>query len=204
MTLATAMGTAVLKSPRIDILDQVEKYNKAARSRSLLVEERAVLTTLRQLKKGKKVIDLYRVFKQVASDHIGRPKLALANAAWKWCHYRRERNMVTFRGDSNFGYGRSGLVNEFKVPPAFMAGPVPDVGKQITGRAVVPMIPANLLPASPLREFHILFEAEWQDVPVDPILLQNIKGTNNLFVVLAHWNLTETERSVLAGRFDQR
>lgn len=204
MTLEVAMKSAVIATPWREAKEQVEKYNQVARTRSLLTEERAVLTTLRQLKKGKKVIDLYRVFKTVASDAAGRPKLALANASWKWCHYRRERNSVKFRGDNSFFSGNVGLTREYKVPPAFMAGPVPEFEKQITGRAVVPMIPANLMPTSPLKEFHILFEAEWQDVPVDPILLQNIKGTNNLFVVLAHWNLTETERSVLAGRFDVR
>lgn len=199
--LAQAMKSAVLSTPSYDAREQVEKYNDAARVRSLTVEERASLTTLRQLKKGRKVIDLYRVFKQVASDEKGRPKLALANASWKWCHYWRDRDAAHFHAP-NYSWDKS-LIRHYKVPATFMAGPVPAAGQpRINGRAVVPTIPPNLVPLAPLKEFHILFEAEWEDVPTDPILLKNIKGTNNLFVVLAHWDLTETERSVLAGRFD--
>lgn len=68
-------------------------------------------------------------------------------------------------------------------------------------RAMVPNVPPGLRPAHHLRNYRVLFEAEWaQDPrpPVDPALIKRISG--DLYAVVAVWNLTELERAVLAGR----
>lgn len=199
--LIDVMKTSVLSTEYEAAKKLVDEYNATAKFRSLLPEGKACLTTARQLKKGRRVIDLYRVFKTVSSDAKGRPALALANASWKWCYYRRERDLAKFHAE-NQSYSKT-LKNCYRVPGTMMAGPVPiSMQPAITGKAVVPTIPPNLRPEGPLDQYHILFEASWEDVPTDPILLKNIPGTNNLFVVLAHWDLTEIERAVLAGRFN--
>lgn len=67
-------------------------------------------------------------------------------------------------------------------------------------RAIVPTIPPSLRPDHALRNYHILFEAEWgidPQPPVDPALLKHVGG--DLYAVLAAWDLTPIERAVLAG-----
>lgn len=70
-------------------------------------------------------------------------------------------------------------------------------------RAMVPLVPPALRPKAHLRNYHVLWEAEWEyreppRPPGDPALLKRLSG--DLFIVLAVWDLTELERAVLAGR----
>lgn len=65
--------------------------------------------------------------------------------------------------------------------------------------AVLPTIPPRLRPGSALRNYFILWEAEWtRRAPVDPMLLRRI--TRDCFAVVAHWYLTDVERAVLESR----
>lgn len=77
------------------------------------------------------------------------------------------------------------------------------------GYALVPMVPPHALNAcggrSRLRDHLVLWEIEgWADRPIqavpdrDPYLLRPIHG--DLCAVVAEWDLTELERSVMAGR----
>ena len=65
--------------------------------------------------------------------------------------------------------------------------------------AQTPIIPMRLMPEYNLMNYFILWEVEkWTkfDMPKpDPLLLKRI--TENLFVVLASWDLTELERMVI-------
>lgn len=67
--------------------------------------------------------------------------------------------------------------------------------------AVVPQAPLHLRPKqADMRKYHILWEAEWSPTPPrDPMLLRRI-GMADLWVVVAHWDLTEVERAALATR----
>ena len=65
-------------------------------------------------------------------------------------------------------------------------------------RAIVPQVPAPLRPNSHLRNYHILWEAEWDGVPTDPALLKHLGG--DLYALLAVWDLSPLERAVLAGQ----
>ncbi len=57
------------------------------------------------------------------------------------------------------------------------------------------MIPPGLMPGGSLSRFHILWEAEREEIPRDPMLLRHLgKGR---YVVLATWDLTDLERAVL-------
>lgn len=63
---------------------------------------------------------------------------------------------------------------------------------------MVPHIPPALRPARKLENYHILWEADWQqDPPRDPMLLKRLAGT--FYAVLAVWDLTDLERAVLNG-----
>lgn len=68
--------------------------------------------------------------------------------------------------------------------------------------ALIPPVPPLLRPKHHLRNYHVLFEADWQRAPGpppgDPALLKHVGG--DLYAVLAVWDLTEVERAVLSGR----
>jgi hypothetical protein len=59
----------------------------------------------------------------------------------------------------------------------------------------VPLIPPRLRPAGDLSNYHILWEANWQAPPTDPLLLRHLSGP--LYAVLACWDLTPIERAVM-------
>lgn len=69
-------------------------------------------------------------------------------------------------------------------------------------RAIVPLIPPGLRPVGDLKNYHVVFEADWAKVappaPRDPALLKHIGG--DLYAVLAVWDLTDLERAVLSRR----
>ncbi len=65
----------------------------------------------------------------------------------------------------------------------------------------VPIIPAQLIPDGNLKDSYILWEVErWEDLPQkdDPLLLKRI--TENLFVILSAWEVTDLEQSIISGR----
>lgn len=68
--------------------------------------------------------------------------------------------------------------------------------------ALTPNIPPPLRPRTALRNWFVLWEAEWKVAPGpppgDPALLKHIGG--DLFAVHAVWDLTPLEQAVLAGR----
>ena len=61
-------------------------------------------------------------------------------------------------------------------------------------------MPVDIRPKRGIENYHVLFEAIWQPVPpVDPMLVRRL-GEADLWVVVAAWDLTEVERTVLASR----
>jgi hypothetical protein len=66
-------------------------------------------------------------------------------------------------------------------------------------KALIPAIPAHLRPADDLANYHILWEAKWEPTaPVDPLLLKRL--TDNIYVILAQWDLTPIEQAILEDR----
>ena len=64
----------------------------------------------------------------------------------------------------------------------------------------MPLVPIDLRPKRGLANYHILWEAIWQNVPpVDPLLLRRV-GPGDLWIVVAAWDLTEVEQAALAAR----
>jgi hypothetical protein len=64
-----------------------------------------------------------------------------------------------------------------------------------SGKARLPRIPPQHRPARNLSAYHLLWEADWTAIPRDPYLLKRIG--KDAWVVLAVWDLTNVEMSVL-------
>lgn len=141
---------------------------------------------------GKSVIDLHGVLKNAGVDARYRPKFAVARADWEWAHFRSDGDSWAFQKErwlSSSRYTRQYI----KVPKAVL--PIPRSGVDVSCKAQVPMVPPMYKPRGSLGNYHILWEADWEDVPVDPILLRHLSGA--LYAVLATWDLTELERAVM-------
>jgi hypothetical protein len=198
--------------PATEARAKLDQYREALAGREATDEDRGIMIGYRALAAGKSLLDLHGVFRACPTNAKGQPALAVARAHWRRC-------VASLRGDGSAtfwqdwpGRGRGGRTawhRLVKLP----RGTLPDTlrpthrGERIEWatrelRAVVPLIPANLRPSAGLNRYVILWEADWEEVPVDPMLLRHAHGS--LYVVLAAWDLTSLERAVLAGRLTER
>ncbi len=179
-------------------------------------EDEIMKDVYRSFANGQRILNVSDVLRRAPlTDKERLPTLAIARADWTVCHFEVGWQSVVFADgpwtsrSSNSGtytpktirFGHDGW-NPQLVSTGARNQLAQNLGRQLTrsAKAMVPSIPVHLRPADNLSNYHILWEAEWQPVPpVDPILLKHIAG--DMFVVVAQWDLTEIERSVLAGRF---
>ena len=162
-------------------------YRRAVRERHN-AEDHAIMQGYRALSQGKQIINLLDVMKAAGAHESGLPKLAIARADYTHCSVRTWRSGMLTMGDLS-ARGSGKIIN-------FPADTMPPrEGFTETARSVVPNIPPALRPAAHLRNYHILFEADWKRVPGDPALLKHAGGW--LYIVLAVWDLTPLEQAVL-------
>lgn len=158
-----------------------------------------VKAAYQNLSVGKTVI---RAIQSVATggvDELGLPKLALARADAKNVHL------------SMYGNGSAQMTTAKRARAAsrnriahqtfdFPAGTFPNAAHWKNAESIVPRVPVHLRPNHAMENYYILFEAEWRKaVPIDPLLLRRI-GKADLWVVLAHWDLTSVEAAALSTR----
>jgi hypothetical protein len=143
----------------------------------------------RQIARGKKVIMAFESIRQAGLDDQGRPKLAIIRADAQWAYLRKDRERVSFQMDS---WPRGNATKRtISVPWKGMEW------ASTSAKARVPLVPVHLRPKTNLSNYHILWEADWEHAPVDPMLLRRYGG--DLWLVLAAWDLTAVERAVLSG-----
>lgn len=210
------MDLATIEMPIDEAQQAFEEYRAAVRERHN-EEDEQIMRGYRVLAKGKQVLNLPKTLKAGGTDTITVskrwsrnetidvtvPRLAIARASRTtvWT------NGIDHRGSCRMQTKREPHVNNMFDVMRFADGTF-DAGSadETTWnspriRAVVPNVPPRLRPRAGLGNFHVLFEAEWgldPEPPVDPALLRHIGG--ELYAVIAVWDLTELERSVLAGR----
>lgn len=175
-------------------------YRASAADRGT-AEDDQIMRGYRLLARGKALLNLPQSMTTAGVDERGLPRLAIARADARWC-------FVTIQPDGSAEFGSDehpwrlrgraqGRLTSLPVNtlPQFRW----DERKAVRAQALVPLVPLPLRPKGMLTGYHILWEAEWQQVvPRDPYLLRHIGG--DLYAVVAAWDLTELERSVLAGR----
>jgi hypothetical protein len=194
------------------------EYRNAVRERHT-EEDAQIMRGYRELANGRQLISLTETIRAGGTvDKVVRlrggderttvlPALAVCRADLEWVWLQ----MQSHNGDVVFlpSVGYQGRRDRFRIPD--LRPEAKRLGNsdaewrwsRSAWRAMVPNIPPGLRPTTHLRNFHILWEAEWAlytppRPPGDPALLKRIGG--DLFAVLAVWDLTPLEQLVLAGR----
>lgn len=144
----------------------------------------------KRLAQGKTVIRALESIRAAGVNEEGYPRLAIARADETdiGCRLAPNRTEWTFEP----GYpirSRSRVITVTDVPGA-------KDYKHI--RSNVPLVPVHLRPKRGLQNYHILFEADWREYPIDPYLLRRFGG--DAWLVVAAWDLTPVERAVMANR----
>lgn len=195
------MNVPLIEVSKKEAVEKLLKYKSLTQKQKTAEDER--LRSLYQaVSKGARVINVANAFKVSGLNELGQPKLALARADQKtiWFHPRQTfdgwRNAGGCGGFSPYQWWHSThTALNYALPLNTFDN------EKLTSRALkssVPHIPPKIRPTILLNNFHILFEVEkWFEYPVDPYLLRRIYG--HLFIVVAEWELTELEASLLSS-----
>ena len=205
-----------IQMPKEKAKEEWKAYNKIIKTRhDKYLEE--MKNCMYQLSQGKALIDIYKVMEKAGLNKNYQPKLAIARADWKEAFFnKKDSGRGFFAGRSYDWYVKSDGDIDLQ-PETFTHWPrlkqdITLVDKRVVKaeqwgiqtpkiKTKVPIIPPQLMPDGELKNYYILWEAErWEDLPKkdDPLLLKRI--TENLFVILAAWDVTDLEQSIISGR----
>ncbi len=142
----------------------------------------------RQIAKGNTVISVHDAIRRGGVDELGRPRLAIMRAD------QTRVECSAFWDESVI------FTNEHNSRAAEWHFEIKWPGRPVKARsrlaALLPRIPPqHRPPGGDLGKYHILWEADWSSIPRDPYLLKRIG--KDAWVVLAAWDLTDVELSVL-------
>jgi len=167
-----------------------------------------------QLKSGRKVIDIYEVFRRSGFNKKYEPRIAIAQADCSQIRCRMKNNgdfceVAFMKSFGRYEYTKITDITIASQLEIFTKMPNEFTDKDWRGQfngsekdlmAIVPKIPASIRPIGNLNRYYILWEIrKWKPIPPkDPYLLRRI--TRNMFVIVAGWELTELERAVMKGR----
>jgi hypothetical protein len=161
-------------------------------------EDRAIERAYREIASGRVLIRALDSIKAAGLDDQGRPKLAIVRA-----DHKRVRLSIGPSSDATFQPMAFTKGNYWRADwrmTSHHAIAVPGLlhSQYLNAEAVVPLIPVHLRPQTAIAAYHILWEADWEAVPTDPMLLRRLGG--DLWIVVAAWDLSEVERAVMASR----
>jgi len=202
------MDLTTIEMPKEEAQAKFEEYRASVKQRHDR-EDEMIMRGYKALAKGQQIIDLSATIRAGGGTRIPSrwhrgsdawvPRLGVMRGDQKWCHVCTSSNgRVCFHHEGN---PKSNETRYFiQLPEGTLPQEEGTTSCRWEARAMVPPVPPALRPADQIGNYHVLFEAEWQRVaPKDPALLKHLGG--DLYVVLAIWNLTDLERTVLAGRF---
>lgn len=158
------------------------------------------------MRHGRAIIDVRQAIRDTGFDDEGWPHLAIVRADFRQCTCGQNRNGKLF-----FSGRRSLVSGQYRQPYPRPEDVVfsemkdyPNVRGYTEARTSAPLIPPSLLPEDGVENYYLLWEAEeWTvsripRIPRDPMLLSRVNDT--IFGVLATWEMTDLERTVIAGR----
>ena len=199
---------AKIKMPKEQAKEEWKKYVELLKTR-----KEKYLETMKkahyEMKQGRELIDFYKIMKESGLNEVDEPKLAISRADINEVIFRK-RDSGTGNFEMEEGWNRGGWKtnvelpqNTFKIHWKRKTNNGVELQWGIDKERIktkVPIIPAELVPDGDLKNYYILWEPlEWQELPEtkDPILLKRI--SQNLFVILGSWDLTELEQSIIRG-----
>lgn len=189
------MPVATLQTHSYDARREYAKYLRAVREGNRDHDVLALKNAYRELARSETVIDINQAMHIGGLNVDGRPVFAICRAHFSWCAYftNHSENAGSFVGQtertSQWHRGRNRRV---RLASGVFAG------TQKSGIAQVPSVPIDIRPRN-LSRYHVLWEAEWRPLPpVDPYLLRHLGGP--FYLVVAQWDLTELERSILRAK----
>lgn len=210
-----------IQMPKDKAKEEWRKYNELIKKRhDKYLDE--MKKCMYQLSQGKALIDIYKVMEKAGVNKNFNPKLAIARADWKEVRFTKtDSGRGFFRNEDRgkYNYDNWALKSEGDIdlqPKTFMEWArekeklkTDKKDYNVDGWGIanpntktkVPIIPAQLIPEGNLNQYYILWEVDnWEDLPKqdDPLLLKRI--TENLFVILSAWDVTELEQSIISGR----
>jgi len=164
--------------------------------------DQEIMRAYQLIAQGRMVIKALESITVAGLNAQGLPKLAICRADAIACNFRLDRDGGGRMRDDRVQprTNRKWEVLESRSVILFPRGSFPTNRGVWEAKALVPAPPLHLRPRRGLANYHILWEAEWTKVvPRDPYLLRRI-GKGDLWLVCAHWDLTEVERGALATR----
>lgn len=196
------MQLKTIEVTRIRAQAELKAYEAVIASGKATEADVEIAAGYKALAAGKRVIDINQVMGAGGLDEIGRPRLAFMRSDKKSCFFRwwdpaSERRVAIFYA-SDADYWHSGRPKwKFQGKIFMHEGRSQGFNANIY-KAPIPPIPPQYRPArTMLSRYHILWEAAWEQVPHDPVLLRHLGNKSPLYVIVAQWDLTELERSVL-------
>lgn len=173
-----------------------------------------LLRVMGHFKHNGKVIDIYDSFRQTGIDENMDPKLAIARADSQGgpCYlykYNNGSGLFSIAKKRSYGVTPNKADGDTKTPTDMFRWSSEDLDSENRYRkCAVPLIPPRISLAVSCRivpqHYYIIFEPrEWVKyrakprAPQDPILCRKL--TNNLFGVLAHWDMTPLEMKIIEG-----
>jgi len=200
-----------LEKAKKEILEAGRALRQARTKKSQVEkEDEQLMHSFRAMARGERIINISSVIPKAGlQEKTKLPALAIANADWKFCFLHHQDDHIVFSNESGISW--SWKAQRYTSPtiwlprrlfPAELTNShwraqnnLPEVSRS---RALVPAIPAHLRPDN-LDDYCILWEPVWEAAaPEDPLLLKHINGP--IYTVVAQWDLTPLERSILEGR----
>lgn len=203
---------------RAEAREKLDEYRTALQRRHSQAVEReydAIVKGYEELAKGTPLINARQAIRDAGWRADGRPALAICRADQKQCRWHITRSSRRWDSATSERTGRwapmewefVGVLQRWDRQRAgSICFRIPDVKTEppVTprdGMAMVPLVPPDVIPARGLdfKRHYILWEVENWDAapPVDPMLLKPIGG--DLYAVIGQWELTDLERSIIAG-----